>query len=35
MLVCKDGPIFNLEILSKMEDFGKYKRNLTGKKISL
>ncbi|MBY9009380.1 MAG: dihydroorotate dehydrogenase electron transfer subunit [Candidatus Lokiarchaeota archaeon] len=35
MLVCKDGPIFNLEFLSKMEDFGNYKRNFTGKKISL
>jgi len=35
MLVCKDGPIFNLEFLSRMEDFGKYKRDLTGKKISL
>ncbi|MFX1273971.1 MAG: dihydroorotate dehydrogenase electron transfer subunit [Promethearchaeota archaeon] len=35
MLVCKDGPIFNSEILSKMEDFGKNKRDFTGKKISL
>ncbi|MFX1327750.1 MAG: dihydroorotate dehydrogenase electron transfer subunit [Promethearchaeota archaeon] len=35
LLVCKDGPIFNLEFLSKMEDFGKYKRNFAGKKIPL
>jgi dihydroorotate dehydrogenase electron transfer subunit len=35
MLVCKDGPIFNSESLSKMEDFGKYKRDFAGKKISL
>jgi dihydroorotate dehydrogenase electron transfer subunit len=35
LLVCKDGPIFNLELLSKMGDFGKFKRNFAGKKISL
>ena len=35
LLVCKDGPIFNTETLNKMEDFGKYKRDFTGKKISL
>ena len=35
MLVCRDGPIFNSEVLSKMEDFGKYKRDFAGKKISL
>jgi dihydroorotate dehydrogenase electron transfer subunit len=35
MLVCKDGPIFSSESLSKMEDFGKYKRDFAGKKISL
>ena len=32
LLVCKDGPIFNSESLSQMEDFGKYKRDFTGKK---
>jgi len=35
MLVCKDGPVFNTEILNKMEDFGKNRRDFTGKKISL
>ena len=32
LLVCKDGPIFNSESLRQIEDFGKYKRDLTGKK---
>jgi len=31
-LVCKDGPIFNSEKLRKIEDFGKYRRDFTGKK---
>jgi len=35
MLVCKDGPIFNSESLSKMKDFGKFKRDFTGKKIPI
>lgn len=35
LLVCKDGPIFNLEQLSKIKDFGKYKRDFTGKKVPL
>lgn len=35
LLVCKDGPIFNLETLKKIQDFGKYKRDFAGKKISL
>ena len=35
LLVCKDGPIFNSEYLRKMEDFGKFKRDITGKKIPL
>jgi len=35
LLVCNDGPIFNLEVLKKMEDFGKFKRDFTGKKIPL
>ncbi len=33
LLVCKDGPVFKREILNKMEDFGKFKRDFTGKKI--
>jgi len=35
LLVCKDGPIFKLETLEKIQDFGKYQRDFTGKKISL
>lgn len=35
LLVCKDGPIFSLETLTKIKDFGKYQRDFTGKKISL
>ena len=35
ILVCKDGPIFNLAKLNKMDDFGKYKRDFTGKKIGI
>jgi dihydroorotate dehydrogenase electron transfer subunit len=33
LLVCKDGPIFNSEILKEVQDFGKYKRDFTGRKI--
>ena len=33
LLVCKDGPVFNSETLSKIEDFGKHKRDFSGKKI--
>lgn len=35
LLVCKDGPIFNRHILKNMEDFGKFKRDFTGKKINI
>ncbi|MFX1313344.1 MAG: dihydroorotate dehydrogenase electron transfer subunit [Promethearchaeota archaeon] len=35
LLVCKDGPVFNSEVLIKIEDFGKYQRDFTGKKITL
>jgi dihydroorotate dehydrogenase electron transfer subunit len=35
LLVCRDGPIFKSEILRKLEDFGKYKRDFTGKKIKI
>jgi len=33
LLVCKDGPVFSSKDLRRMEDFGKYRRNFTGKKI--
>ncbi len=33
LLVCKDGPIFNLKTLKKIQDFGKYHRDFTGRKI--
>jgi dihydroorotate dehydrogenase electron transfer subunit len=35
LLVCKDGPVFDLLTLSKIEDFGKHKRDFSGKKISV
>jgi dihydroorotate dehydrogenase electron transfer subunit len=35
LLVCNDGPIFTADMLVKMEDFGKYKRDFSGKKISI
>jgi dihydroorotate dehydrogenase electron transfer subunit len=35
LLVCKDGPIFSSEILKKVEDFGRYKRDITGKKVMI
>ncbi|MFX1314915.1 MAG: dihydroorotate dehydrogenase electron transfer subunit [Promethearchaeota archaeon] len=35
VLVCKDGPIFSSETLRKINDFGKYKRDFTGKKIKI
>lgn len=35
LLVCKDGPIFSAEVLKKLDDFGNYKRDFTGKKISI
>ncbi len=35
LLVCKDGPVFSSETLRQMEDFGKFKRDFTGKKIIL
>ena len=34
-LVCIDGPVFNSKQLSKMEDFGKYARLKSGKKVTL
>ncbi len=35
LLVCKDGPVFSSKDLRKMEDFGKYRRDFTGKKITI
>jgi len=35
LLVCKDGPVFKLNELKKMNDFGKFKRDFTGKKINI
>ena len=35
LLVCKDGPIFNSRKLKEIEDFGKFTRDFTGKKIKL
>ncbi len=31
--VCKEGPIFNGELLKNINDFGKYKRDASGKKV--
>jgi len=33
--VCIDGPIFDEKQLKKIDDFGKYKRDPTGKKIKI
>lgn len=33
--VCKDGPVFDGNILKKIEDFGKWKRNEAGRKIKI
>lgn len=33
--VCVDGPVFDIETLSKMPDFGRWKRNEAGKKIPI
>jgi dihydroorotate dehydrogenase electron transfer subunit len=35
LLVCKDGPVFDSKTLREMDDFGKYKRDMTGRKIPL
>ena len=35
LLVCKDGPVFSLKELKQLEDFGKHKRDFTGKKVPL
>ncbi|MCK4266830.1 MAG: dihydroorotate dehydrogenase electron transfer subunit, partial [Thermoplasmata archaeon] len=31
--VCKDGPVFDGEALTQTEDFGKWKRAASGKKV--
>ena len=33
--VCKDGPVFDINMLKKMKDFGKWKRDETGKKVEI
>jgi len=33
--VCKEGPVFNAKVLRKMDEFGKYKRTASGKKVDL
>ncbi|MFX0076368.1 MAG: dihydroorotate dehydrogenase electron transfer subunit [Candidatus Hermodarchaeota archaeon] len=35
LLVCKDGPVFNLQKLTELEDFGKLKRDFSGRKIPI
>jgi dihydroorotate dehydrogenase electron transfer subunit len=35
LLVCKDGPIFERKVLGKIKDFGKFKRDFTGKKFKI
>lgn len=35
LLVCKDGPVFHSETLRQVDDFGKYKRDITGKKLEI
>nr|MDO8114275.1 dihydroorotate dehydrogenase electron transfer subunit [Candidatus Sigynarchaeota archaeon] len=33
LLVCKDGPIFTLDRLDKLNEFGNYTRDFSGKKL--
>ena len=35
LLVCTDGPVFNSHLLAEMEDFGKFKRDFSGRKNSI
>lgn len=30
--VCKDGPVFSDKILSKLDDFGRFRRDACGRK---
>ena len=33
--VCKDGPVFTDDVLKDIEEFGKYERDATGKRIPI
>jgi len=33
--VCKDGPVFDDKILRKMRDFGKFKRDASGRRVKI
>jgi len=33
--VCREGPVFDGETLSKISDFGLYKKDATGKKVKI
>lgn len=33
--VCKEGPVFSAEQVSRMKEFGKYKRSASGRKVDL
>ena len=35
VLVCKDGPVFNSRNLVDVDDFGKFKRDFSGRKVSI
>ena len=35
VLVCKDGPVFSGEELAKSEDFGKFRRDESGRRVPL
>jgi dihydroorotate dehydrogenase electron transfer subunit len=35
VLVCKDGPVFSSQKLAEVEDFGKFKRDFSGRKVSI
>lgn len=35
MHVCKDGPIFNSAVLSKLQDFGRFTRNASGRRVKI
>jgi hypothetical protein len=34
-LVCKDGPVFDVEQLRGSHDFGHFTRNATGRRVPL
>ncbi len=35
LLVCKDGPVFPIDILVKVRDFGKKRHTFSGKEVSI